>query len=315
MSLRVVKAGLQTTLQSAPFRGYRHIGVPAAGAADSLSLALANRLVGNRSSDVALEIALSGAKFSSDAPAVIALTGAHCDFQINDEVHSHHRSFLISDTDEISIGPALKGCRSYLAVSGHVAVEAVMGTRSTYQPAALGGFHGRALEDEDILPLKQLHNENYSEQSTPVQFVPSITNNMMVRVTAGPEFHRLNQEAQASLFQTSWNVDQRMSRMGLMLNGKVLKTVDSVPMQSSAVFPGVIQCPPSGIPFLLGPDAQTTGGYPRIAQVIKADRHLIGQLRPGSKVQLIKTTPEQAATIYRKKLKLLAPWLGNGQLW
>ncbi|GAB5488179.1 MAG: 5-oxoprolinase subunit PxpC [Parasphingorhabdus sp.] len=315
MSLRVVKAGLQTTLQSAPFRGHRHIGVPAAGAADSLSLALANKLVGNRPNDVALEISLSGAKFCSETTAIIALTGAHCDFRINDEVQSHHRSVLISEADEISVGPAQKGCRSYLAISGQVDVDAVMGTRSTYQPAALGGFHGRALQDGDILALKQLRGENYSEQSTPAQFVPSITNNMIVRVTVGPEFHRLNQDAQTSLFQTSWNVDQRMSRMGLMLNGKILETEDSGPIQSSAVFPGVIQCPPSGKPFLLGPDAQTTGGYPRIAQVIKADRHLIGQLRPGSKLQLVKTTPEQAATIYRKKLKLLKPLLGDSQLW
>lgn len=315
MSLRVVKAGLQTTLQSAPFSGHRHIGVPAAGAADSLSLALANRLVGNQPNDVALEITLSGAKFSFDAPAVIALTGADCDFRINDEVQSHHRSFLISKADEITIGPAQEGCRSYLAVSGRVAIDAVMGNRSTYQPAALGGFHGRALQDEDILPLKQLQDEIDADQTTPIQFIPSITNNMIVRVTAGPEFDQLDEEAQASLFQTNWDVDQRMSRMGLMLNGKTLKPSDSDPIQSSAVFPGVIQCPPSGIPFLLGPDAQTTGGYPRIAQVIKADRHLIGQLRPGSKVQLIKTTPEQAAKIYRKKLKLLEPWLGNNQLW
>ncbi|MEP2989344.1 MAG: biotin-dependent carboxyltransferase family protein [Parasphingorhabdus sp.] len=315
MSLRVVKAGLQTTLQSAPFRGHRHIGVPAAGAADSLSLALANKLVGNRPNDVALEISLSGAKFCSETTAIIALTGAQCDFRINEKVQSHHRSILISEADEITLGPAQKGCRSYLAISGQVDVDAVMGTRSTYQPAALGGFHGRALQDGDILPLKQLRDESYSDHSTPVQFVPSVTNSMIVRVTVGPEFHRLNQDAQTSLLRTSWDVDQRMSRMGLMLNGKILKTNDCNPMQSGAVFPGVIQCPPSGKPFLLGPDAQTTGGYPRIAQVIKADRHLIGQLRPGSKVQLVKTSPEQAATIYRKKLELLEPWLGNSQLW
>jgi len=74
-------------------------------------------------------------------------------------------------------------------------------------------------------------------------------------------------------------------------------------------------CPPDGRPFLLGPDAQTTGGYPRIAQVILADRHLIGQLSPGAKIQFVNISPQRATEIFREKLKQLRPWLGAANLW
>lgn len=314
MSLRVIKAGLQTTLQGAPFQGHRHIGMPAAGAADCLSLFLANKLVGNNPDDVVLEISLSGASFVSEAATTIALTGALCDFRINDEPRLHHKSILIAKGDQISIGPAKGGCRCYLAVSGRFDVDMVLGSRSTYQPAALGGFHGRSLIDGDILPLRT-EEGHFSTLSTPEPFVPSMMNSVILRVTAGPEFSWLGHIKKNGLFQAGWTVDQRMSRMGLMLNGPKLETSENQSMQSAAAFPGTIQCPPNGLPFLLGPDAQTTGGYPRIAHVIKADRHLIGQLKPGSKLQFVHISADQAATIYREKLKLLKPWLGAVQLW
>ena len=103
--------------------------------------------------------------------------------------------------------------------------------------------------------------------------------------------------------------------MGMALEASPLGTDESSNMPSAAVFPGTIQLPPSGQPYLLGPDGQTTGGYPRIAQVIRADRHLIGQLGSGSRIQLVPTTVERATEIYREKLSLLSSWLGQINLW
>ena len=103
--------------------------------------------------------------------------------------------------------------------------------------------------------------------------------------------------------------------MGMALDGAPLASSDSANMPSAAVFPGTIQLPPSGQPYLLGPDAQTTGGYPRIAQVIRADRHLIGQMGSGSRVRFVQTTAERATEIYREKLSLLTSWLGKVDLW
>ncbi len=289
--------------------------MPAAGAADSLSLALANRLVGNPLDDVALEITLSGGSFICETEANIAQTGAPCELRINDDQKPHHHSIPVAKGDRIVIGPAQKGCRSYLSIAGGFDVDTVLGSQSTYPPATLGGFKGRALVNGDLLPLKSAGHGGYSEEKTPDQFIPPQIDSVILRVTTGPEFSQLDQYTQTDLFANKWIVAQRMSRIGLMLEGKTLSTSTSQSMPSAAVFPGTIQCPSDGFPFLLGPDAQTTGGYPRIVQVIRADRHLIGQLRPGSKVQLVQITPDRATEIYREKLKLLKPWLGELKLW
>lgn len=289
--------------------------MPAAGAADCLSLFLANRLVGNEPNEVALEITLTGASFISETTTVIALTGAACEFSINESLQAHHQSIMVEKGDQVSIGPAKAGSRSYLAVSGKFDANLILGSQSTYQPASLGGFHGRALREGDSLPLSSPEHTSFTDEITPHHFIPSIFDSIILRVTPGPEFSWLDSGSKIGLFEESWNASQRMNRMGTMLDGKTLQTKSMVSMQSAAAFPGTIQCPPDGLPFLLGPDAQTTGGYPRIAHVIKADRHLIGQLKPGSRIQLVNTTPEHATAIYREKLKLLQPWLGQVQLW
>ena len=315
MTLHVLKPGMQTSLQGAPFRTHRHIGMSAAGAADCLSLALANRLVGNDPECTALEITMGGATFESGSAISIACTGADCSLKINGESHPQHQTIAATTGSRIEIGPARQGCRAYLSVAGGFDVETVLGSQSTYLAAGIGGHHGRVLRAGDELNMANPSETGFVDQTTPQRFVPSISNSAVLRVTAGEEFEDLVPIAQETLFQAQWTIDQRMSRMGLMLDGAILETNKDVSLPSAAVFPGTIQLPPEGQPFLLGPDAQTTGGYPRIAQVIRADRHLIGQLRPGSKVQLVHTTPEKAAKIYREKFSLLKPWLGKIQLW
>jgi len=315
MTIRVINAGLQTTLQSAPFSRHRHIGMPAAGAADSLSLSLANRLVGNELSAPAMEITLSGAKFGCEESTTVALTGGKCDIRVNDEPCDQHDTIGISPGDILEVGVTKKGCRTYLAIKGGFDAESVLGGKSTYQPAGLGGYQGRALKSGDILQVSIDNNPSIADNATPDHMIPAIRDSVILRVTAGPEITKLSDRSKVTLYDSTWLADPRMNRMGVMLSGTPLETNDNSSMSSAPVFSGTIQCPPEGLPFLLGPDAQTTGGYPRIAQVIRADRHLIGQLKPGSSVQLVQTTSERAAKIYREKLALLKPWLGECSLW
>ena len=314
-ALRVVKAGLQTTLQGRPFSGYRNIGMPAAGAADSLSLALANRLVGNECDQIALEIALEEAEFSAEASLNIALVGSARFLRINGQDCNLHCSIQVNAGDRIHIGAASSGCRSYLAISGILDAQGLLGGHSTYMPAALGGFEGRALASGDLLTFSRSSIPNQDGQKTPLPLRPVLTDQSLIRIIKGPEFVNLGPDSQAALIENQWSVSPRFNRMGLMLDGKQLETCGAGQMSSAPVFAGTIQCPPDGQPFLLGPDAQTTGGYPRIAQVIRADRHLVGQLKAGSKVRFVATTPERATDIYREKLALLDPWLGPVGLW
>ncbi|NCN85310.1 MAG: biotin-dependent carboxyltransferase family protein [Sphingomonadales bacterium] len=315
MSIRVLKAGLQTTLQGAPFSGHRHIGMPAAGAADSLSLALANYLVGKPCGEIAIEITLAEAIFEIDQPSSIAVVGAALYVRINGEDQPHHQTLHLKAGDKLHIGPSRPGCRTYLAISGEIHADRLLGGRSTYLAAGLGGFHGRALKDQDVIALSDISSTKKVERTTPPTLRLRYSDDHVLRVTAGPETDEPHNGILADMCLRPYAIGARANRMGMALEGVPLHTSEASNMPSAAVFPGTIQLPPSGEPYLLGADAQTTGGYPRIAQVIRADRHLIGQLGSGSRVQFVHTTAERATEIYREKISLLSPWLGQINLW
>ena len=315
MSIRVLKAGLQTTLQGAPFRGYRHLGMPAAGAADGLSLALANILAGKSAGDIAIEITLTEAQFEIGEQCRIGVVGAAEYVRINGQDHPQHQTLNLGAGDRLEIGPSHTGCRTYLAISADIRTQSLLGGGSTYLPAGLGGWDGRALADGDIIPFLSNRPAPNPDRTTPPALRPHFSDDHVLRVTPGPEAGEAEADILRELCAAPYAVGARASRMGMVLEGAPLGESDAANMPSAAVFPGTIQLPPSGQPYLLGPDAQTTGGYPRIAQIIRADRHLIGQLAPGSRIQLVQTTPERATEIYREKLSLLDSWLGRIDFW
>tara|TARA_R110001606_G_scaffold240211_1_gene388324 strand:- start:21 stop:968 length:948 start_codon:yes stop_codon:yes gene_type:complete len=315
VSIEILNAGLQTTLQGAPFTGHRHLGMPAAGAADCLSLALANFLVGKPQGAIAVEITLTKATFRFSTPCSIGVVGAAEYIRINGQDRPRHETLTLAAGDMLDIGPGRPGCRTYLALSADLEAESLLGGQSTYLAAGLGGFHGRALRDGDIIPLAQPSLAPNVARSTPSNLRPHYSDDHVLRITPGPESGKASDEILKNLCLRPYAVGARASRMGIALEGALLRRGQSSDMPSAAVFPGTIQLPPSGQPYLLGPDAQTTGGYPRIAQVIRADRHLIGQLAPGSRIQFVETTTERATDIYRDKLALLSSWLGQIKLW
>ena len=315
MTLIVVKPGMQTTLQGAPYSGSRHIGLPAAGAADSLSLCLANRLVGKPLSALAIEITLDSAEFLVEKACAAALTGAASSFTVNGMEHPLHRKVHLAAGDRIFIGNAFNGCRSYLALDRSLKAQSVIDGQSTYLQAGFGGFRGRSVRKQDCLEWEDSGSDLAAIANTPQNTIPYLSDKFIIRITPGPEFEKLNRPSRDALLENNWIVGTRANRMGLELNGELLSTNRNAPMPSAAVFPGTIQCPPDGTPFLLGPDAQTTGGYARVAQVILADRHLIGQMKPGSTIRFVNVTPEQGTTIYREKVALLQLWLGKVKLW
>lgn len=315
MSIRVLKAGLQSALQGAPFTGHRHLGMPAAGAADCVSLALANCLVGKSGGAIAIEITLTDAVFEFEEPCLVAVVGATEYVRINGQDQPPHHALKLVAGDQLHLGPSRPGCRTYLAISADIHADRLLGGQSTYLAAGLGGFHGRALRVDDVIIFSRASSIKNADKSTPLSLRPHYSDDHVLRITPGPESSNLNNGLLDELCGSHYTVGSRASRMGMELAGPPLESGVSANMPSAAMFPGTIQLPPSGNPYLLGPDAQTTGGYPRLAQVIRADRHLIGQLAPGSRIQFVRITTERATEIYREKLLQLSPWLGQIDLW
>lgn len=286
MTLKVLSAGPQTTVQGGPRSGFRHLGIPGAGAADRLSLALANRLVGNPWNAAALEITFGGFSAFFVDGASIAVTGAPGAVFLDDRAMEHHATLKVDRGTTLRIDPCAVGMRIYLAVAGGLAVEEVMGSPSTYLPAAFGGFGGRALREGDMLPVRKEGTAGILR--TPIELRPRITDSALLRVVPGPEFHWLSPESRRTIFAGAFRAATQIDRMGIRLEGNsVTIREEGGPMQSTAVHPGIVQCPTGGDPIILGPDAQTTGGYPRVLSVIGPDLPLLGQIRPLQPVRFI----------------------------
>ena len=308
MTIRVIKPGLQTTVQARPRAGMRHLGVPASGAADPLSLALANHLVGNSALAPALETTLTGMSLQFESRTFIAITGAKAKARLNGERIKLHRTIPVQAGDELVLGPAKASARNYIAVAGAIDVDAVLGSESTYLPAGFGGHEGRALQADDILATGAIAAAP-EIRKTPKDFRPPAATSIALRACHGAEIELLDKEGRFDLFDTNFVVGNRADRMGMQFEGATFRVGSGGRLASAPVFPGTIQCPEDGHPFLLAVDAQTIGGYPRVAQVARVDRHLIGQLRPGTHVRLLWRDTETAREELLAKHEYWRRWL------
>jgi biotin-dependent carboxylase-like uncharacterized protein len=308
MTIEILKPGLQTTVQSRPRTGLRHLGVPASGAADPLSMSLANRLVGNAWDAPLLEATLVGPTLRFDADRAFGIAGGHFDVRLNDEPLDPYETAFARAGDVLTIGGSAAGARAYIAFAGGLAIDELLGSASTYLPGKLGGFEGRALEAGDTLPMGLAQFTGAAVQ-TPQEFRPPMSTSWAIRVCESFESDVLTELSRERLWNTNWTIGQRADRMGMKLEGVRLETTSEGRMPSAPVFPGTIQCTEGGSPFLLSIDAGTIGGYPRVAQVIRADRHLPGQFRPGDRVRLLLRDAEQSAPDLRAKLDYWGQWL------
>jgi len=304
MTLTVLKPGMLTTLQSQPRIGMRHLGVPSGGAADPLSLALANTLVGNPWHATALEATMLGPVLRFDAASSFAIAGAPVQATLNGRTIDCHVTAFARPGDELIVGVPNVGVRSYIAIAGGFAANEVLGSTSTNLQAEFGGIDGRAVQKGDILGFATRETDALE---TPAEYVPPLTTSWGLRACPSLETELIgNADA---LFETNWTVGQRADRMGLQLEGEKLDVASDGRMASAGIFPGAIQCPPGGSPFLLTVDSGTVGGYPRVGYVARLDRHLIGQLCPGDHLRLLRREPDAAIDELRAKIDYWRAWL------
>ncbi len=304
MTITVLKPGLQTTIQAGPRVGWRHYGVPASGAADTLSLALANRLVGNPWNAPALEATLLGPTLRFDKAAAFAVTGAIAGVSLNGDDVPLHETIFAKAKDELAVSATEIGARSYIAIDGGIAADDVLGSTSTYLAAGFGGLQGRALEEGDLLITNPA---DCPLLRTPDEFRVPMSSSWAVR--ACPSFETSQLRSGDELFEKNWTIGRRADRIGIQLEGATLDIASDGRMPSAAVFPGTVQCPEVGTPYVLSVDAGTVGGYPRVAQVARADRHLLGQLRPGDRIRFLRREAAGAIDELRAKLDYWRPWL------
>lgn len=287
--LTVLRAGLLSMVQDGGRHGYRHLGVSQSGALDLPALQIANLLVGNPINYAGIEITLGQFSVVFNQKSWISLTGADCKATLDGKALWTGWRYPVKRGQTLVLNKPKRGMRSYLAISGGIAVPEVLGSYGTDLSAKFGGLEGRTLQDGDRLsigkPLRKL------EKSVGVQ---QMLFNNRVRVLNGPEFNEFTKESQDNFWRTPWQLSPNSNRMGYRLNGSDLKRQTNREMLSHGVLPGVIQVPHNGQPIILMADAQTTGGYPRIASIIAADLYNLAQIRLGESVHFIPCTLAEA---------------------
>lgn len=256
------------------------MGISASGAADALSLRAGNLLVGNPEGAAALEMTLAGGSFEFESTAIVALTGA--DFEAAIPMWT---AVAVQPGETVRCGHARSGARCYLCIRGGIDVPAVLGSASTHLLTGLGGYQGRALKRGDILPVGQPPRAARASRE-PLWRPPASLG--AIRVTAPG--------SAAPLCAVSWEVQSDSDRMGLRLRGPALDR-HTGHMLTEGVPLGAVQVPPDGQPIILFVEHQTTGGYPKIANVISADFHALGQLRARDPVRFAQISIDDALAL------------------
>ncbi|HUO16702.1 MAG TPA: biotin-dependent carboxyltransferase family protein [Verrucomicrobiae bacterium] len=304
MSLLIKDPGFATTVQDLGRFGYAHLGISPAGAADGLSFRIANMLVGNHENAAGLEMSLSGATIEFQEETTAAITGASCQIALNGVEIAHSQLVHVPIGAILQCDRMIDGARAYLAVQGGIDVPSVMGSASTHLAARFGGFQGRSLRKGDLLNLgrKNLHAARRLNLN-----VTSIKSEgpTRLRVTRGPQQDWFAADSFATLFSATFTVTQHSGRTGLRLAGDCVVPSKTAQLLTEGVSLGALQIPPDGQPIILFVDQQTTGGYPKIANVVAADMHRVGQLRPADKVIFEEVSIDDALQLLRQQERWL----------
>jgi antagonist of KipI len=309
MSLIEVRApGLLTTVQDLGRPGFGPTGVSPSGAADAAALRIGNRLAGNAEGAAGLEMTLLGGTFFFREAAVVALTGSDFAPTLDDERVEAWSSVEIRAGQTLQLGPTRAGARCYLCVRGGIDVKPFLGSASTHLLSGLGGFEGRALRKGDVLRVGRASEgfRTFRKRNLARRALEKLAPRKVLRVTAGPQSDWFSKEARKMFYAGTHRVTEESNRMGLRLEGAAIASDPGGELISEGVSLGAVQIAASGLPIILFVEQQTTGGYPKIANVISADMSSLGQLRPRDEIRFELVEMETARALLVEQEELLA---------
>jgi biotin-dependent carboxylase-like uncharacterized protein len=276
VSLTILDPGMLATVQDLGRIGWAHVGVPRAGALDGPAAALANRLVDNHPSAAVIETTLTGLSLRAEEGHWCAVTGASAAIRVGGHLAAHTEAIWVPAGHELVVGPAMSGVRCYVAVAGGIAVEPVLGSRSTDTLAWVGppvlAVGMRLPVGPDRAPPRPLDTPR-----------PPATGPL--RVLDGPRRDWFGPDALADLCAAAYTVADASNRVGLRLSGSALARVRDEELASEGMVLGAVQVPPDGQPVVFLADHPVTGGYPVLAVVHPDDLGRCAQLRPGDAVR------------------------------
>lgn len=283
--IELTKPGLFTTLQDLGRTGHQDSGIPFSGAMDKEAHKTANELVGNEHRTPTIEMTLLGAEFKFEGNGQIAITGADMKPRLNGKSISLYQTIDIQSGDELKLGRVELGCRTYLAARGEW--KGTEWLKSFSAIANLMNVEGvpNQLKANDII---EIENTTFiPHRSYPTTSRPIYSTSYILRVVTGPEFEQFDIDQIQSFFASIFTVSPDSNRMGYRLNGAIQNYSTKREEISSGIVEGTIQITNSGEPIILTADAQTTGGYPRICNIISEDLPIVAQMKAGDEVRFM----------------------------
>jgi 5-oxoprolinase (ATP-hydrolysing) subunit C len=306
-ALSVLRGGALSSVVDRGRFGHRGEGVPCGGPLDALAYATANQLAGCEPGAAAVEVTFGDFAVRFECEMRFALAGADCGADLDGARVDAWGSYEASAGAILTLRRPRAGARTYLAVGGGVDVALVLDSRTTNLVAGFGGFEGRALRAGDRLPVggaARTFARGARPRCKPPQwdFARDAFERpeMPLRLLSGGEYGGLSAAARERFWASVFTIGTSSDRMGARLASAVPVALDAAERPSHAVFPGVVQLPPSGEPIVLLADAQATGGYPKLGAVIAADLWKIGQLGAGARLRFVPSSLDEAARARRE---------------
>jgi antagonist of KipI len=293
MSLFITRSGLLDTIQDAGRYGYQHLGINPGGAMDLVAMRVANALVGNESGEAVLEMHFPAAEIRFEETVLIALSGADFGPAINGESIPCLQPLIVRAGSVLKFTKQVTGTRAVLAVHGGMVTDEWLQSSSTHLKVKAGGYHGRALQKNDLIRLKKDQPVFVATEKSFTMLPWKIrTDELYINspfpFIPGPEYELLDEPSKQLLQTSSFTIGQQSDRMGYRLQGDALQLKAPKEMISTAVTKGTIQLLPGGQLIILMADHQTTGGYPRVAHITTTSVPSLAQMHAGEKINLQK---------------------------
>ncbi len=278
--IEVIRAPAHLAVQDLGFHGHRNIGLPRSGAMDPTAVQRGNALLGNAPGDAALEWALGGGSVRFTQDVVVAFTGARVHGRLGNGMIRSDLAVSAPAGTVLEIDRFRWGRFFYLCVSPSIAVEPILGSRSTYAPAKLGGYRGGRLRAGDILPLKSGDEKSGAVAPAQINYAAPT-----IRVSRGPQSDLLEGRLLAHLLQNPFTISTASDRTGYRLDGPAVDVAGLSQILSEPACEGAIQITDGGTPIVLMADGPTIGGYNKIAVALAEDLPVLAQKTPGETVR------------------------------
>lgn len=307
--IRVLDGGLYTTVQDLGRYGFERFGISPSGALDDYSFRLGNIFLNNDENTPQIEITLKGPILEFLVDKIITIVGGEIEAFLNENKIPNYRPIYVKKGSILSLNEIKKGMRSYLIIQGGVKVKKFLDSYS-YDKFLKKGV---ILKKGDLIELNDLVDSQVLERKFYDEF--KLKFDQKLRVILGPDIDRFKDESKEKFFSLSWRVSEKSDRVAIRLDGEKLKFKEKKEtIISEGVNTGTIQVPPDGRPIVLLKDRPTTGGYPKIGNLISVDIPVISQKRFNELISFEEVSLEEANKLFferEEKINLFKMRLGK----